>query len=175
MHENITRIPSFLQLNSVRQGLIANAMAHKAPNMASRVTTNVQCAFIITMNDPQSCSLTGSNTKWDVVIDWTLNPLQGLRRDCFLATLFSSNHNHPTEKMLHICKLMDEMCFLEHWGGLKRGQFCEHLNKFMNSVRALPMRFSERVNRFKWRWFEILSPHVSLFPCSSCAEDCKAS
>ena len=61
------------QLNSVRQGLIANAMAHKAPNMASRVTTNVQCAFIITMNDPQSCSLTGSNTKWDVVGSHWLN------------------------------------------------------------------------------------------------------
>ena len=133
------------------------------------------CISINTMNDPQSCNLTGSNTKWDVVIDWTLNPLQGLRPECFLATLFSSNHNHPTEKMLHICKLMDQMCFLEHWGGLKRGQFCEHLNKFMNSVRALPMRFSERVNRFKWRWFEILSLHVSSFPCSSCAEDCKAS
>ena len=45
MHENIARSPSFLQLNSVRQGLIANAMAHNAPNMASHVTTNVHLSL----------------------------------------------------------------------------------------------------------------------------------
>ena len=45
MLENITRTPSFLQLKSGRQGLIANAMAHKAQNMASHVTTNVHLSL----------------------------------------------------------------------------------------------------------------------------------
>ena len=68
---------------------------------------------------------------------------------CFHPTTSRQIKANSMKKVLQICNLME--WFNKTWQRPKRGQFSERSNKFMNSVRALPMLFSAKVKRLKWR------------------------